>query len=205
MAVKSQEKKSSQREIQLERKVKSLEEELEKAQMRLDREYLVHEIKKAKVHLTFHPSLAIFYIIVSRRVAQTAEELSLWEKQKKWQQTAEKLKEKLKEKTVEHVKLLSNYEKLRSVVTCMEREKWYLKSKLKSENNTIAGSFSARPVTTGRQNIMEELQKECQILRDRIKELSDRLENEDNEKLLLKIEQQKNRIAALETVSQVCP
>ncbi|OAD55251.1 hypothetical protein WN48_05217 [Eufriesea mexicana] len=123
MAVKSQEKKTSQRESQLERKVKSLEEELEKAQVRLDREYLANEIKKAK----------------------TAEELSLWEKQKKWQQAAEKLKEKLKEKTVEHVKLLSNYEKL---------------------------------------------------------QLSDRLENEDNEKLLLKIEEQKNRIAALETVSQ---
>lgn len=50
MAVKAQEKKTSQREILLERKVKSLEEELEKARVQLDREYLAQEAKKAKVH-----------------------------------------------------------------------------------------------------------------------------------------------------------
>ncbi|XP_054003238.1 centrosomal protein of 290 kDa isoform X1 [Hylaeus anthracinus] len=180
MAVKSQEKKTSQREAQLERKVKSLEEDLEKARTQLDREFLVQEAKKVK----------------------TAEELSLWEKQKKWQQTAEKLKEKLKEKTDEYTKLLSSYDKLRSVVMCMEREKWYLKSKLKMENSTIAGGLSARPIATTQQSVTEELQKECQNLRERVKELTDRLENEDNEKLLLKIEEQKRRIAALEVVSQ---
>lgn len=37
MAVKAQEKKASQREAQLERKAKSLEEELEKARAQLDR------------------------------------------------------------------------------------------------------------------------------------------------------------------------
>nr|XP_031834342.1 centrosomal protein of 290 kDa isoform X1 [Nomia melanderi] len=177
MAVKAQERKASQRETQLENKVKTLETELEKAKAQLDREYLAQEAKKVK----------------------TAEELSLWEKQKKWQQTAEKLKEKLKDKTEEYKKLLSNYEKLRSVVTCMEREKWYLKSKLKMEHGIIAGGLSARPP---QQNVMEDLQKECHILRDRIKELTDRLENEDNEKLLLKIEEQKRRIAALEVISQ---
>lgn len=55
MTVKAQEKKSSQREVQLERKVKSLEEELEKAQAQLDRKYLAQEAKKAKVHF-FHIS-----------------------------------------------------------------------------------------------------------------------------------------------------
>ncbi|XP_015431660.1 PREDICTED: centrosomal protein of 290 kDa [Dufourea novaeangliae] len=155
MSVKAQEKRASQREAQLERKAKSLEEELEKVRAQLDREYLAQEAKKAK----------------------TAEELSLWEKQKKWQQTAERLKEKLKEKTEEYMKLLSNYDKLRSVVTCMEREKWYLKGKLRMENGTVAGGLSARPMTTVQQNVMEELQK-------------------------LLIEDQKRRIAALEIVSQ---
>lgn len=73
---------------------------------------------------------------------------------------------------------------------------------MKLENDTIAGNLSARPISF-RQSIMEDLQKECQTLRERIKELSDRLENEDNEKLLLKIEEQKRRIAVLEAVSQV--
>lgn len=57
MAVKAQEKRTSQREILLERKVKSLEEELEKARVQLDREYLAQEAKKAKVLL-----LQQFYI-----------------------------------------------------------------------------------------------------------------------------------------------
>ncbi|KAG7212966.1 hypothetical protein KM043_002306 [Ampulex compressa] len=180
MAVKSQEKRASHREAQLERRVKTLEEELQKAQAQLSREFLVQEAKKAK----------------------TAEELSLWEKQKRWQQTAERLKERLKEKTEEYAKLLSNYEKLRSVVSCMEREKWYLKSKLKIEGNSRAGSLSARPISAVHPTLVDDLQKECQTLRDRVKELTDRLENEDNEQLMQKIDEQKRRIAALEAVSE---
>lgn len=85
----------------------------------------------------------------------------------------------------------------------MEREKWYLKSKLKTDNNYVAGGLSARPITTAQQNVMEDVQKECQALRDRIKELTDRLETKDNDKLMGKIDEQRRRIAALETVSQV--
>ncbi|XP_029158200.1 centrosomal protein of 290 kDa-like [Nylanderia fulva] len=181
MATKTQEKKISQRETQLERKVTSLEEELHKAKTQLDREYLAQEIKKAK----------------------TAEELSLWEKQKKWQQTAEKLKEKLKEKTNEYEKLLTNYEKLRSVVSCMEREKWHLRSKLKLESDTVSGNLSIRPVSTIQLNAVEkELEKECRILRERVKELTDRLEKESNEHLMLEITELKRHNAALEAVSQ---
>ncbi|XP_015607794.1 centrosomal protein of 290 kDa isoform X2 [Cephus cinctus] len=180
MAVKSQEQKASQREIQLERKVRSLEEELHKAKMQLDREHLAQETKKAK----------------------TAEELALWDKQKRWQQTAEKFKDKLKEKTEEYKKLQTNYEKLRSVISCMEREKWYLKSKLRFENGSIIGGLSARPVTALQYNIIEDLQRECDTLRDRVKELTDRLDNEDNTQLLCKIQEQRRHIAALEAVTQ---
>lgn len=49
MATKTQEKKISQREAQLERKVTSLEEELHKAKTQLDQEHLAQEIRKAKV------------------------------------------------------------------------------------------------------------------------------------------------------------
>lgn len=49
MAVRIQEKKTSQRENQLERKVKSLEEELYKARAQLDKEYLAQGAKRAKV------------------------------------------------------------------------------------------------------------------------------------------------------------
>jgi len=127
----------------------------------------------------------------------------LWEKQKKWQQTAEKLKEKLKEKTDEYEKLLANYEKLRSVVSCMEREKWHLRSKLKVESDTVSGT-SGRPISNIQYNTVEEqLEKECRILRERVKELTDRLEKESNEHLILEIAELKRHNTALEAVSQV--
>lgn len=50
MAVKTQEKKISQRETQLERKVAALEEELHKTKTQLDREYLAQEAKRVKVY-----------------------------------------------------------------------------------------------------------------------------------------------------------
>lgn len=124
----------------------------------------------------------------------------MWEKQKKWQQTAEKLKAKLKEKTDEYEKLLTNYEKLRSIVSCMEREKWHLRSKLKLESDTLSG----RPFSNIQYNTVEEqLEKECRILRERVKELTDRLEKESNEHLMLEIAELKRHNAALEAVSQV--
>lgn len=49
MATKTLEKKNLQREVQLDRKVKSLEEELQRTKEQLNRESLVHEVKKAKV------------------------------------------------------------------------------------------------------------------------------------------------------------
>lgn len=50
MAIKTQEKKTSQREVQLERKVTALEEELHKTKTQLDREYLAQEAKRVKVY-----------------------------------------------------------------------------------------------------------------------------------------------------------
>lgn len=128
----------------------------------------------------------------------------MWEKQKKWQQTAERLKEKLKEKTDEYTKLLTNHEKLRSVVSCMEREKWYLRSKLKFESDNVSGSMLVKPISSIPRNTMEELEKECLALRERVKELTDLLEKGSNEQLLLEIAELKRHNAALETVSQVC-
>lgn len=114
---------------------------------------------------------------------------------------AEKLKEKLKEKIDEYEKLLANYEKLRSVVACMEREKWHLRSKLKLESDTAISS--GRPISNIQPNTEEQLEKECRILRERIKELTDRLEKESNEHLMLEIAELKRHNAALKAVSQV--
>lgn len=178
MAEKSEEKKMSAREAQLEKKLKNIEEELNKARIQLDRDYRLQEAKRVK----------------------TAEELSLWEKQKKWQQTAEKLKKELKEKSEEIKKHLMNQEKLKAVISCMEREKWYLRSRIRAENGTIISGLSARPDYNLK--IIEDLKQECQTLRDRISELTDRLETEDKHELLLQIEKQKRRNEALEAVTE---
>ncbi|XP_043474631.1 centrosomal protein of 290 kDa isoform X2 [Leptopilina heterotoma] len=180
MATKTQEKKNLQREVQLDRKVKSLEEELQRTKEQLNRESLVHEVKKAK----------------------TAEELALWEKQKKWQQMAEKLKEKLKEKTDEVQKLQTNHEKLRSIISCMEREKYYLRSKLKLEKSGMSAGFEFSPsVSAVESNIVEDLEKECNFLKNRNQELAEKLANNECDQLRCIIEEQKRRLFALETVA----
>ena len=51
MAVKVQDKKASRREMQLEKKVKELEEELHEAKEMLDRHFAVQQAKRAKVKI----------------------------------------------------------------------------------------------------------------------------------------------------------
>lgn len=109
----------------------------------------------------------------------------------------------MKEKTDEYEKLLANYEKLRSLVSCMEREKWYLRSKLKLESDAVSGSSLTRPIANIQNYREEELEKECRILKERVKELTNRLEKESNEHLMLEIAELKRHNTALEAVSQV--
>ncbi|XP_011504729.1 PREDICTED: centrosomal protein of 290 kDa-like [Ceratosolen solmsi marchali] len=160
MASKSQEKKVSRREMQLERKVKELEKELSEAREMLDRHFMMQQAKRVK----------------------TAEDLGLWEKLKKWQQTAEKLKEKLKEKSDECQRLQNNYEKLRNLISCIEREKWFLKGKYRNESIAIPAWMPPPDLSQNHVIIIEDLQRECQELRERVKELVDRLNYQDNEK-----------------------
>lgn len=49
MAEKSQEKKTTKREVQLDRKIKELEEELRENKEILDRHFMVQQAKRAKV------------------------------------------------------------------------------------------------------------------------------------------------------------
>lgn len=101
--------------------------------------------------------------------------MGLWEKLKKWQQTAERLKEKLKEKSDECQRLQNNYEKLRSLIVCMEREKWYLRGKFRSESVPAPAWTPSTDATQNNDALVEELQRECQELRERVKELVARL------------------------------
>lgn len=59
------------------------------------------------------------------------------------------------------------------------------------------------PPNDVQQKVVEGLQIECQTLRDRVKELTDRLESEDSRQTVHQLEQQRRRIAALEAVTEV--
>lgn len=117
---------------------------------------------------------------------------------------AEKLKEKLKEKTDEVQKLQTNHEKLRSIISCMEREKYYLRSKLKLEKSGMSAGFEFSPsVSAVESNIVEDLEKECNFLKSRNQELSEKLANNETDQLRCIIDEQKRRLFALETVAAV--
>lgn len=117
---------------------------------------------------------------------------------------AEKLKEKLKEKTDEVQKLQMNQEKLRSIISCMEREKWYLRSKLKLEKSGMSAGFEFCPsVSAVESNIVEDLEKQCNFLKTKIRELTEKLANDETDQLKNIIEEQKRRLFTLETVANV--
>lgn len=125
---------------------------------------------------------------------KTAEDLGLWEKLKNWQKIAEKLKEKLKEKSDECVRMQQNHDKLRSLISCMEREKWFLRGKyIRSESVTVPVWPVVTPdVTENNDLLVDELQRECQELRERVKELVGRLSRQDNERY-----DEKNRLSTI--------
>jgi len=66
------------------------------------------------------------------RRAKNAADLALWEKQKKWQQIAEKMKIKLNEREVELEKMRSYNITAKTTIQRLEREKHLLESRSKS-------------------------------------------------------------------------
>lgn len=59
MAERTQEKKASRREMQLERKVKELEDELHNTREMLDQQHMVQQAKRAKVRSWIFSTLAL--------------------------------------------------------------------------------------------------------------------------------------------------
>ncbi|GAB0100854.1 Centrosomal protein cep290 [Sergentomyia squamirostris] len=70
--------------------------------------------------------------LAESRKAKSASDLNLWEKQKRWQQVAEKLKVKVSEKESEIEKLKMNLNTAKSQVNRMERERHVLEARLRS-------------------------------------------------------------------------
>jgi centrosomal protein CEP290 len=96
-------------EDQLQRKVKQLENELVDIKDELRKQVSLGEQRRNK----------------------NASDISLWDKQKRWQQTAEKLKLKLSERETEMEKLKSLNGSAKTTITRLEREKHILEQRIR--------------------------------------------------------------------------
>lgn len=68
-------------------------------------------------------------VLNDNRRAKSASDLNLWDKQKRWQQTAEKLKEKLNEREAEVDKLRATLTTAKNAIARLEREKHILEQR----------------------------------------------------------------------------
>ncbi|XP_062542692.1 centrosomal protein Cep290 [Armigeres subalbatus] len=113
------------REEQLGRKVQQLETELLDTKDELRKQVSINENRRAK----------------------NAAELDLWNKQKRWQQIADKLKVQLKEREVELEKLKVHFNSAKNTIVRLEREKAILEGR--SIRGSTAGSATMAPSRYG--------------------------------------------------------
>uniref|UniRef100_A0A182JUE5 Uncharacterized protein n=1 Tax=Anopheles christyi TaxID=43041 RepID=A0A182JUE5_9DIPT len=106
IAMKSDRMSTTPREDQLSRRVQQLETELLDTKDELRKQTVINENRRAK----------------------TAAELDLWNKQKRWQQMAERLKVQLKEREVELEKLKVHFNTAKTTIARLERDRSRLNS-----------------------------------------------------------------------------
>lgn len=117
------------REDQLQRKINHLENELTNTKDELRKQMNINENRRAK----------------------NAAELGLWDKQKRWQQLAEKLKMKMNEINAENEKLKAHFGTAKNSISRLEREKHILENRIKSNRicqNCHGGKYTPDSYTT---------------------------------------------------------
>lgn len=166
---------------QLQKRLTSLEKELSECQQKLEKEQSINELRRAK----------------------TLDEFTLWEKQKRYQQTAEKLKEKLAAKCEEYDKLQQNLSSAKTIIARLERERHVLEGKLKLSKNTSGPNMNS--------NRVEILELENARLQGEIENLTNKLEMHQlhagglgTTLLEEKLVAQERKIAILEVSTKVC-
>ena len=127
--------------------------------------------------------------IIENRKAKNAAELGLWNKQKQWQQTAEKLKVKLQERENELEKIKGHFNTAKNTIARLEREKSILENRnrgLVSNKYTIAET----PESCTTESTGSEDNAENNSFTPNNKDIIDALKN--------RIEVQQRRIIAME-------
>lgn len=115
--------------VKTERLMSSREEQLRKRNQQLETEIesLKDELKR---QMTWNEN----------RRAKSASDLGLWEKQKRWQETAEKLRDQLKIKEVEIERLQATLQSAKTSVIRLEREKHILEQRKATSNYCTSAS-----------------------------------------------------------------
>uniref|UniRef100_A0A336MYZ6 CSON010421 protein n=1 Tax=Culicoides sonorensis TaxID=179676 RepID=A0A336MYZ6_CULSO len=91
-------------------------------------------------------------VLNENRRAKSASDLHLWDKQKRWQQTAEKLKEKLNEREAELDKLRATVTTAKNSIARLEREKHILEQRRANHYCTSASCPNLHTATGGGQS-----------------------------------------------------
>lgn len=169
----------SSREQQLIKKSTSLEKEVEELKDKLDRQVAINETHRMKVDDDFNK----------------------WNKQKQWQQTAEKLKNKLKERNEECDKLQHTCSSYRVLIERLEKEKYSLENRIKQLKNRANNPHN---------NHLENLEMENVKLLSQIDLLTSKLDMQQHHSgglaaamLQEKLEAQERKIAILELSAKV--
>ncbi|XP_055606645.1 centrosomal protein cep290 [Uranotaenia lowii] len=160
------------REDQLARKVQMLETELHDTKEELRKQISINESRRAK----------------------NAAELDLWNKQKRWQQIAEKLKLQLRERELELEKLKVHFNTAKTTIVRMEREKSLRGTSAGSSgrrlDNKYAPTETPDSCTASESTGSDEASTEINTFAQNSKEIIEALKN--------RIESQQRRIIAME-------
>lgn len=170
----------SSREQQLIKKASSLERDVDELKEKLEKQIAINESHRVKVD----------------------EDFDKWNKQKQWQQTAEKLKMKLKDRNEEYDKLQHTCSGYRILIERLEKEKYSLENRIKYLKN--------RNINASCNNQLEALELENVKLLSQVDMLTSKLDMQHHHSgglaaamLQEKLEAQERKIAVLELSAKV--
>lgn len=164
---------------QLQKKINSLEKELEETRENLEKQAAFNETHKLKMN----------------------EDFEKWKKQKHWQQLAEKLKLKLKEKEDVNEKLQETCNGYRILIQRLEREKRSLEVRLKSYRTGNPQTLHSQIENLRSENV--KLQADVEVLNSKLEISQHHSGGLGAAMLQEKLEAQERKIAMLELAAKV--
>lgn len=136
---------------------------------------------------------SLIHLLQYNKKAKNAAELGLWEKQKRYQEMAERLKTKLTEKEIDFERMKASLQIAKNTITRLEKEKMLLENKVKSGRYLQSVSNSNQQSACQHCN-QQKHHLETTSFNDATSEINHDLINA----LKMRIEAQQRRIVAME-------